>query len=140
MVLRELRMKHDIHQPLQPTRSSGLNLRHASNRPWIEAAVSYDAKAAYLEKLQARIGQKPEAPVTPETSSEEPAAPEVEVPAETLSGIVNGPSGSASGGTSFVSRAEWNQMMNTDPKEAERLFLAGKVDLSDLRQGLGPDR
>ena len=46
MVLREVWMKHDIHQPLQPARSSGLNLRHASHRPGIEAAVSYDAKAA----------------------------------------------------------------------------------------------
>ena len=92
----------------------------------------------YADKLVAFRGQTA-APVTPETSSEEPP-PEVDVPAETLSGIVNGPSGSATSGTFEVSRADWLKLSATDPMEAQRLFQAGKVDLSGLRDGLGPDR
>ncbi len=92
----------------------------------------------YAEKLVAFRGEK-EAPVAPETSSEEPT-PEVEVPAETLAGIVNGPSHSAQGGSGEISRADWMALVNTDPAEAERLFKADKVNMSDLRQGLGPDR
>jgi hypothetical protein len=80
-----------------------------------------------------------EAPVTPEDSSREPE-PEVEVPAETLAGIVNGPSGSASGGSGHVAYTEWQALVASDPAEAERLFKAEKVDFSNLRQGLGPDR
>lgn len=91
----------------------------------------------YADRLVAFRGVA--APVTPETSSEEPA-PDAGVPAETLAGIVNGPSGSASGGTSKISRAEWLQLTKTDPMEAQRLFQADKVEMADLREGLGPDR
>lgn len=105
-----------------------------------EEVTSYDAKVTYLEKLQARIGEKKEAPVTPEDSGEDTSAPVAEVPEETLAGIVNGPSGSASGGSGFVSKDDWLGLVATDPAEAERLFKAEKVDFSNLRQGLGPDR
>lgn len=105
-----------------------------------EEVTSYDAKVAFLEKLQERVGQKVEAPVAPETSSEEAAAPEVELPPETLAGIVSGPSHSAQAGSGEVSRQDWLKLIETNPAEAERLFKAEKVVLSDLRQGLGPDR
>ena len=105
-----------------------------------EEVTSYDAKVAFLEKANKRFSERQEAPVTPETSSEEPPAPEAEVPAETLAGIVNGPSGSASGTSGHVTKDDWLKLIETDPAEAERLFKAEKVDLSNLRQGLGPDR
>ncbi len=92
----------------------------------------------YADKLVAFRGQTAE-PVTPETSSEE-QPPEVDVPEETLAGIVNGPSGQSSGITTQVSRADWLNLTKSDPLEAQRLFQAGKVNLSDLREGLGPDR
>lgn len=85
----------------------------------------------YADKLVAFRGEQA-APVTPEPSSEE-AQPEVEVPAETLAGIVNGPSGSASGGTQFLDRRQFLDLVKTDPVEAQRLFLAGKVNQADLR-------
>lgn len=93
---------------------------------------------AYADKLVAFRGEQA-APVAPETSSAEPP-PDVDVPEETLAGIVNGPSHSAQGGSGQVSRTDWLKLVQTDPAEAERLFLAEKVNLSDLREGLGPDR
>ncbi len=92
----------------------------------------------YAEKLVAFRGKNEET-VAPETSTEEPT-PDVEVPQETLSGIVNGPSHSAQGGSGEISRADWMELVNTNPAEAERHFKADKVNMADLRQGLGPDR
>ncbi len=90
------------------------------------------------DKLVAFRGKA--APVTPEPSNEEPP-PEVEVPEETLAGIVNGPSGSASGSSNVISHADWLKMIDDgDTAEAERLFKADKVNMTDLRKGLGPDR
>jgi len=36
------------------------------------------------------------------------------------------------------SRTEWEQMAASDPAAAEKAFKDGRVDLSGLRQGLGP--
>ena len=95
------------------------------------------------EKLDEFVGQfvasAPTEPDTPEPSTEA-ESPETGVPEETLAGIVNGPSHSAQGGSGEISRADWMALVNTDPAEAERLFKADKVNMSDLRQGLGPDR
>ncbi len=106
-----------------------------------EEVTSYDAKVAFLEKANKRFSERQEAPVTPEPSSEEPPAPEADVPEETLAGIVNGPSGSASGSSNVISHADWLKLIDDgDSAEAERLFKADKVNMTDLRKGLGPDR
>ena len=95
---------------------------------WKEQA---DKLVAFREKA---------APVAPETSNEE-STPEVEAPEETLAGIVNGPSGSASGSSNVISHADWLKLIDDgDTAEAERLFKADKVSMEGLRKGLGPDR
>lgn len=94
---------------------------------------------SYADKLVTFRGKAE--PVAPETSTEEPAQEEQGIPEpEKLAGIVGGPSGSASGTSGTVDRETWAKLTSSDPQEAERLFKAGKVDLSGLREGLGPDR
>jgi hypothetical protein len=43
-------------------------------------------------------------------------------------------------GSKRFTRAEWLQLSVDDPAEAQKVFKAGKVDLSDVRTGLGPER
>lgn len=104
-----------------------------------EEVTSWDSKVAFLEKAKGRFDSTSATPDSPAPSSDEQPAPEADVPAETLAGIVNGPSHSAQPGSGTVSRTEWLAIGKRDPLEAQRLFQAGKVELSDLREGLGPE-
>lgn len=48
------------------------------------------------------------------------------------------PEGIAPGAKRY-SRQEWLEMTASDPAEAQRVFKEGRVDLSGIRQGLGPE-
>ena len=43
-------------------------------------------------------------------------------------------------GSKRLSRQEWQQLANDDPMAAQKAFQQGRVDLSDVRVGLGLDR
>lgn len=43
-------------------------------------------------------------------------------------------------GAKRLSRQEWQQLANDDPMAAQLAFQKGRVDLSDVRTGLGQDR
>ena len=43
-------------------------------------------------------------------------------------------------GTKRLSRDEWLNLSVSDPAAAQRVFQQGRVDLSDVRNGLGPEK
>ena len=120
--LRQFRTDAVQRERSDTLRVAGLTERQAK----VFLATGEDVTPEAVQAFKSEVLQTP----PPETSQEEPPTPGF---APTQVGTPPPPG-------KVYSRAEWIALSATDAATAQRLFQEGRVDLSGLREGLGPEK
>ena len=123
--LREFQTKTVAEQRVGALKAAGLNEFHAEAFSKFYPEVTPETVAEY--KTRAGLAAAP-------VEETEPPAPETPSPGFAPTSIGTPP---PPGKT--YSRAEWIALADKDSATAQRVFQEGRVDLSGLREGLGPE-